>query len=115
MIGGQREVGPVLLQEMQQPVGELEIAVAGALGLPQRLDERLVADAVQLAGDRFDADVCAHGLPLLVRFRRPTLLRDAADDMESRVGADRLVGLRPVRRHPARPAELRALARAGPA
>ena len=37
VIGGQREIGAVLLQEMEQPVAELDVAVAGALGLPQRL------------------------------------------------------------------------------
>ena len=37
MIGGEREIRPVLLQDVEQPVGELEVAVSGALGLPQRL------------------------------------------------------------------------------
>ena len=64
VIGGQRDVGPVLLQKLEEPVAELDIAIAGGLGLPQRLNERLVADPVELAGDRLDADVCAHGLPL---------------------------------------------------
>src|ERR1700722_9342296 len=61
MIGGEREVRAVLLQDMHEPMGKLEVAVSGALGLPEPLQERLVADAVQLAGDRFDADVRAHG------------------------------------------------------
>ena len=60
MIGGDGEVGAVLLQQVQQPMRKLDVAVAGALGLPQRLNERLVADPVQFAGDRFDADVRAH-------------------------------------------------------
>ena len=60
VIGGDGEVGAVLLQQVQQPMAKLQIAVARALGLPQSLDERLVADAVQLAGDGFDADVGAH-------------------------------------------------------
>ena len=42
-------------------MAELDVAIAGALGLPQRLYEGLVADAVEFAGDRFDADVRAHG------------------------------------------------------
>ena len=67
MIGGQREVGPVLLQKVEQPMGELDVAVAGALGLPQGLNERLVADAVEFAGDRFDADVRAHGFRAISR------------------------------------------------
>ena len=70
MIGGEREIRAVLLQDMHEPMGELEVAVSGALGLPQPLQERLVADAVQLAGDRFDADVRAHGqISLTSRFR----------------------------------------------
>ena len=60
MIGGEREVGAVLLQHVQQPMRQLDVAVARALGLAQRLDEGLVADAIELAGDRFDADVGAH-------------------------------------------------------
>ena len=63
MIGGERNVGAILLQQMQDPMGEFDIAVARALGLPKRLQERLVADAVELAGDRFDADVRGHGTP----------------------------------------------------
>ena len=64
MIGAQRQIGAVLLEQMQHPVAELDVAVARALGLPQRLNECLVADPVELAGDRFDADVCAHVVPL---------------------------------------------------
>ena len=41
MIGGEREIRAVLLQDVQQPMGELEVAVSGALGLPQPLQERL--------------------------------------------------------------------------
>src|SRR4029077_18775389 len=73
MIGGEREIRTVLLQDMEQPMGELEIAVSGAFGLPQPLQERLVADAVQLAGDRFDADVRAHRqFPYIALSRRLT-------------------------------------------
>src|ERR1700722_2263171 len=61
MIGGEREIRVVLLQDMHEPMRELEVAVSRALGLPQALQERLIADAVQLAGDGFDADVRAHG------------------------------------------------------
>ena len=73
MIGGEREVRAILLQDMHEPMGELEVAVSGALRLPQPLQERLVADAVQLAGDRFDADVRAHGhFPYIALSRRLT-------------------------------------------
>ena len=62
MVGGQRKVGAVFLQDVQQPVRELDIAVAGALGLPQRLHEGFVADPVELAGDGLKADI-GHRLP----------------------------------------------------
>src|SRR3984885_11466377 len=104
MIGGEREIRAVLLQDMEDPMSKLEVAVSGALGLPQPLQERLVADAVQLAGDRFNADVRAHGQIPLHRALK------AADHVEPRVPAERLVGLRPVRRHPARPSDLRVAA-----
>ena len=61
VIGGQREVGAILLQQVQQPMRKFDVAIALRLGLPKRLDEGLVADAIELAGDRFDADVRAHG------------------------------------------------------
>ena len=57
MIGGQRDVAALVLQDVTEPVRELDIAVAGALRLPQRLDEGLVADPVQLAGYRFKTDI----------------------------------------------------------
>ena len=46
-----------LLQDVEEPVRQLEVAVARALGVAQRLHEGVVADAVQLAGDRFETDV----------------------------------------------------------
>src|ERR1700722_10545267 len=104
MIGGEREVRAVLLQDMHEPMGKLEVTVSGALGLPQPLQERLVADAVQLARDRFDADVRAHGrIPLHRAFK-------SADHVEPRVPAERFVGLRPIGRHPACPPDLRVAA-----
>ena len=60
MVRRQGEIGAVLLQEVQHPMAELDVAIAGALGLPQRLDEGLVTDAVEFAGHQFDADVRAH-------------------------------------------------------
>ena len=36
---------------------ELDVAVAGALGVPQGLDEGLVSDPVQLPGYGLEADV----------------------------------------------------------
>src|SRR5271166_474728 len=60
-IGRQRNVGPVLLQKLEEPMAELDIAISRSLGLPQRLNERLVANTVEFARNRLDADVCAHG------------------------------------------------------
>jgi len=61
VVGGQRDVAAVLGEDVVQPVGELDIAVARAFGLPQRLHEGVVAEAVELSGHRFEADV-AHGV-----------------------------------------------------
>ncbi len=49
VVGGQAEVGVVLLQDVEQPVGQLDIAVARALGVAQGLDEGIVAGSVELA------------------------------------------------------------------
>src|ERR1700688_1430435 len=88
MVGGEGEIRAILLQDMHEPMGELAVPVSGALGLPQPLQKRLVADAVELAGDRFDADVRAHAQISLNR------AFEAADHVEPRVPAERLVGLR---------------------
>src|ERR1700759_3525955 len=104
MIGSEREIRSVLLQDVHEPMRELEVTVSGALGLPQPLQERFVADTVELAGYRFDANVRAHRQILLHR------ALEAADHVEPRVPAERLVSLRPVRRHPACPPGLRVAA-----
>ena len=67
VIRRQSDVGPVLLQKLEEPMAELDIAVACGFGLPQGQNESLVADAVEFAGNRLDADVCAHGFPRLIR------------------------------------------------
>jgi hypothetical protein len=59
----QRGVDAFLLQDMQQQMRQFEIAVSRALGVPQRLDKGIVADAVELAGDCFEVDF-SHGSPL---------------------------------------------------
>ena len=64
MIGGEADVGTFVLQDMQQPVREFDIAIARALGLAQRLNEGVVADPVQLASDRLKTNV-RHSLPLV--------------------------------------------------
>ena len=51
---------------------ELDIAVARALGLAQRLDEGVVADAVELSGYRLEADV-GHVSPSVSVARTPLL------------------------------------------
>ena len=90
---------------------QLDIAVAGALGLAQRQDEGLVADPVELACDGFETDVGHGGLlivrlaSLCLRFRR---MRSAGWKRASR---RRRPGRGiPVGRHPARPAEIAGLA-----
>ncbi len=37
IVGGQRDVGTLVLQDVDQPVREFDIAIAGALRLPQPL------------------------------------------------------------------------------
>ena len=99
-----------------EPMRELDIAVAGALGLAQRLDEGLVADPVQLAGDRLEADVGHRSAPECSsgRARRRRCLRISAGWKRASRSIGAIVS-RPVRRHPAGPAELAELRRAGPA
>ena len=61
----QRQVGAVVGDDGQHPVRQLEVAVASALGVPQRAHEGVVADAVELAGYCFETDVCHGYLPVL--------------------------------------------------
>src|SRR5712671_2911316 len=57
IVRGQRDVAAFVLQHMNQPVREFDIAIAGALRLPQRLEQGLIADAVELACDGLKIDV----------------------------------------------------------
>src|SRR5215213_3961666 len=57
VIRRQSQIGPLLLQNMRQPVGELDVAVTGALGKAKRLNERLITDPVELAGDSLQTDI----------------------------------------------------------
>src|ERR1700748_270940 len=57
MIGGQRNVGPLALQDVRQPVREVDVSVAGALCLAERLEQGFIADAVELACDCFEINV----------------------------------------------------------
>src|ERR1700681_1262098 len=70
MIGGKADVGALALQDVGEPMGKLDIAIAGALGLAQRLEEGLIADPVKLACDRFKADI-GHCFPPLCPFVSP--------------------------------------------
>ena len=64
MVGGGADVGPVVLQDMGQPVGKFHIAIARSLGLAKRFQECVVADPIELARNRFEADVShERGLP----------------------------------------------------
>ena len=62
VVGGQADVGALDLQDVNEPMRQLDIAVAGTLGLAQRLEEGFVADPVELAGDGLETDV-GHRLP----------------------------------------------------
>ena len=83
VIGGQREIGAILLRQMQHPMRKFDVAIAGAFGLPQGLDEGLVANAIQFAGNRLDADVCAH-VSTPPGLGRP-FFRQTAGDVEASV------------------------------
>ena len=47
------EVGPAERQDLMQPVSKLDMAVSGRLRLTQGLEEGVMADPVELAGDGF--------------------------------------------------------------
>ena len=76
VIGGQGQVVRGTLQDLEQPMRQLDIAIPRPLRLPERLQEGVVADPVELACDGFEADI-GHGRPLQcpvaavrLRFRR---------------------------------------------
>src|SRR6476659_10870923 len=64
-IGNQREVGAFVLQDMKEPVRELDVAIARALGMSKRLYERVIAQSIKLASDRFETDIGHHCSPAL--------------------------------------------------
>ncbi len=86
MIGRQRDVGALALQDMDQPVREFDIAIAGALGLAQRLEQGFVADAVELACHCFKVNVGHRRLPRLpaCRIRLFRSMRSAGWNLASR-------------------------------
>ena len=45
------KIGALGLQDMEQPMCEFDVAVSGPFGMPQGLDERVVTNSVELAGD----------------------------------------------------------------
>jgi hypothetical protein len=47
------EIVAILLQNVKQPMRQLDIAIAGALGVAQGLYESIISGAVELARDRF--------------------------------------------------------------
>src|SRR5690625_1706715 len=65
MIAGQGEIGSVLLQNMQEPVRQFDICIARALGLAQRLNETVITQPVELAGDCLEADIGHRKTPLV--------------------------------------------------
>ena len=60
MIGRQAEIAAFLLEDMEKPVRQFDVAIAGALGVAQGPDEGVVADPVQFPGYGFKADI-GHG------------------------------------------------------
>jgi hypothetical protein len=71
-IGNQREVGAFVLQDMKEPVRELDVAIARAFGVPQRLDEGVITQPVELASDCLKTDI-RHIAPTLTRIYNPFL------------------------------------------
>src|SRR5688572_2224592 len=57
MVSCEGEIVAVLLQDVHEPMRELDITMALAFRLPQRLNEGIVADPVELAGDGFKTDI----------------------------------------------------------
>ena len=55
IVGGQRDIGSVHLQDLEEPMFQLKIAVSGTLGLAQRLHKRIIADLVQLTCNSLEA------------------------------------------------------------
>ena len=53
VIHRQNHVGAVHLQDAEYPVGQFKIAVAGVLGLAERLHERIITNAVEFSGYGF--------------------------------------------------------------
>ena len=47
------EVGPAERQDLMQPMSKFDMAVPGRLRLTQGLEEGVVSDPVELAGDGF--------------------------------------------------------------
>src|SRR5262249_61622218 len=48
MIGAQADIGPFLLQDVEQPMRQLDVAIAGALGVAHRLAAAPLSDALAL-------------------------------------------------------------------
>ena len=65
MIGCEADIGLVFLQNVEEPMCELQVPIAGSFGLSQGLDECLVTNPVQFAGYGLKADV-NHGSPISV-------------------------------------------------
>ena len=108
VIAGERQVGTLLLQDLRQPMGEFDIAIARRFGQAQGLDERVVAEAVEFAGDGFETDVGHGRIPLKGGVFFAFLFAFAADPVggvKTRVG-QAAVALG-VGREPARPTEPR--------
>ena len=102
----ERHIGAVHLQDAEQPVRQFQVAIAYALGLAERLHETVIADAVQFAGDGFEADVGHVLVPLLMCFRQfAAHLRGAFGGMESAILEQFGIRGPGIAAHPCRPAE----------
>jgi hypothetical protein len=62
-----REIVALGLDDLAEPVRYLEIAIACHLGLPQRLDESVITDAIEFSRDCLKADV-GHVIPPVLTF-----------------------------------------------
>ena len=71
VIERQRDIRALVVDDLEQPVRQLHIAVARILGLPERLHKRVVAEPIELAGNGFKADVGHWSCPTFARALAP--------------------------------------------
>ena len=99
------EVGAAERQDLMQPVSQLDMAVSSRLRLTQGLEEGIMPDPVELAGDGFKTDFShVHSPSAVLRGLSPPLTQ-LIGGVEPGVAA---IGFRraPIGREPRRPTDL---------